>query len=107
MKSELKNGILGLTLPGDLLSTTVDTLRTEIRHQLAEPPPPADAPHTICLDLRASRLIDSAGVNLLVGMIRTCQAKALKLKVLVASRTVHRTLLFTRLDRHLELVLVE
>lgn len=102
MKHQLLQGTLSVEVPTDLLSTTIEPIREGLRSLLELPEITTAAPRTLCLDLRRCKLMDSAGVNLLVGLIRNCQMRGLKLAVRIVSQPVYRILLFTRLDRHLE-----
>jgi len=49
-------------------------------------------------------MIDSVGLNFVVTILKAVQANKGKLEVVYANPNVHRTLLFTRLDKHATLV---
>jgi len=105
MKSEFHtpNRTLRLTIPGDLLSTNVDSLRAEILY-LIDSETSANAWQFLELDLKAARMVDSAGLNLIVALIRIAEQRSRRIRVLIESPKIHRTFLFTRLDRHVDLV---
>jgi len=97
---ELKT--LHVTIPGDILSTNAEALRRDIMAALN------DSTQTTLsvleLDLRAARMVDSAGLNLIVSLVRAASQRSCRTRALVENANVHRTFLFTRLDRYLELV---
>lgn len=107
MTHTIADDTLTVQIPGDVLSTTVEAVRQEVSTLLALPTVKLGCVTRLELDLCRTRMIDSAGVNLLVGLVRACQAANLKLGLIVSSRVVHRTLLFTRLDRHVHIKTVE
>jgi len=94
---------LRLEFPGDVLSTNVDSLRTELMAAIESfpTPPPWEV---LELDLRSAQMIDSAGLNLIVGIIRVIDQRSRKTRALISNPNIQRTFLFTRLDRHLEMV---
>lgn len=96
--------LLIVRVPGDLVSTGAQSLRREI--DLLLPPAGGAAPpwHTLRLDLSKAKMIDSVGLNLIVGLFKRLQARGLKLQIAYADPNVFRTLTFTRLDQHIELV---
>jgi anti-anti-sigma factor len=51
-----------------------------------------------------AKMIDSVGLNFVVTILKAVQANKGKLEVVYANPNVHRTLLFTRLDKHATLV---
>jgi anti-sigma B factor antagonist len=94
-----------LNVPGDLISTTAEALR----RQLAGVLEPSAAPRTwnlFTLDLSAAKMVDSVGLNLVVTILKNVRKAGARMKILYSSPNVQRTFLFTRLDRHLELVKV-
>ena len=88
---------------GDLNSTMVREFRTEIDHALAVPPGGA-AWQTITLDLQSAKMVDSMGLNLVVKIFKCAQPAGTRVRLVYSDPNVHRTLIFTRLDQHLELV---
>lgn len=85
--------------PGDLLSTTVDQFSAHVQAALAH----AGDAHLLELDLRAARMIDSVGLNLLVTLIKQAQARGGRVRLRIAHPNVRRILAFTRIDQHAEI----
>ncbi len=94
-----------LVIPGDVLSTNVDQLRQAIATAVANGVP-GQKWETLEFDLRTAKMIDSAGLNLLVSIVRQIEPTGRKLRALIMNPNIHRTLLFTRLDKHMELKLL-
>ncbi len=94
--------VFRLELPGDVLSTNVRELRPLIFAELDRLP--AGGPATLELALPGAKMVDSAGLNLIVSAMRAAGAKGARMRVVVTNKNVHRTFVFTRLDQHLELV---
>jgi anti-anti-sigma factor len=99
---------LKIEVAGDLLSTNYDLVNGEIQALLARDDI-RDNPWTVLfLDLSAARLIDSMGLNILVSLVKKVQAPPRngRVKTRITSPTIHRTLLFTRLEKYMEVELV-
>ncbi len=97
---------LSIQIPGDIMSTNVEALRKEIIALI--PAPTAEKKWaTLELDLINTKMIDSAGLNLIVSLVKMLSGQNCKLRALLASQNIRRAFLFTRLDRHLEIVMVE
>jgi len=96
---------LTLVFTGDVLSTNVGTLRQEIFTLLESQEVKRIPWQTLDLDLTASRLIDSMGLNLLVSVIKLARNRSAKVVGRIASPNVQRALLFTRLNTQMELVM--
>ena len=103
-KPEPHNGLLTFVVPGDLISTTAEPLREEITALLEDTAKPATAWHTFRLDLTHAKMVDSVGLNFIVTILKSVQKHGAKMQVVYGNQNVQRTLLFTRLDKHLELV---
>ena len=89
-------------VPGDILSTTVQSLRPSWTERMASLPAGADA--VLELRLEQTRMIDSAGLNLLVFAIRTMRDRGGRLRLVGVNENVRRTLIFTRLHQQVELL---
>ena len=85
---------LRVTFDGDLLSTNIDALRTEILAVLAQYP----STQTIVADLTHSRLVDSKGVNLLIALYRETQNRKFEFRVENPSPDVRRLLGLLKLN---------
>ena len=93
---------LKLVLPGDILSTEIETLRPAIFGILESTP--AENWEVLVFDLSATTMVDSAGLNLLISVIRSVQPRGVKLRAIITNNNIFRTFKFTRLDRHIEMV---
>ena len=90
---------LSYTARGDILSTNCETLREEFMSMVRQAP----AGSAVSFDLRVTRLIDSAGLNLLVSAIKAAQNRNVRVRIHVAHANVARILTFTRLNQHAEI----
>ena len=99
-----QTGNLVVTLDGDLVSTTAEPLRQEINQLLDTPAGQPVAWRIFRLDLSQAKMVDSVGLNFIVTILKSVQKQGGKMQVVYANQSVHRTFLFTRLDKHLELV---
>ncbi|MFO1475275.1 MAG: STAS domain-containing protein [Verrucomicrobiota bacterium] len=99
-----ENAVLTLTVPGDLVSTTAPAVREAARPLLEPGAGAAAAWRLVRLDLAAASMVDSVGLNLIVTLFKAAQRSGAKMQLLYKDPNVHRTLLFTRLDKHLELL---
>ena len=108
MTNGLENELTTFTIrvPGDLLSTTVEAVRGEFAGLLAGSAGQPGAKQKINLDLTAANAVDSVGLNLIVTLLKAVQKNGGQMRVTCRNPNVHRVLLFTRLDQHLELVKV-
>ncbi|MDX2186338.1 MAG: STAS domain-containing protein [Opitutaceae bacterium] len=103
MKTQLLNNRMVVTFDGDVLSTSVDSLREQFSKLLEGNP----AWTQLELDLTAAKMMDSAGLNLITSVIKSVKARGVQVSARIASKTVHRIFLFTRLDKHVELTVEE
>lgn len=58
------------------------------------------------LDLTAANMIDSAGLNLLVALVRLMEERRGSVNAKISSVNIQRTFSFTRLDKHLTVKMV-
>jgi len=61
---------------------------------------------TFKVDLTSAKMIDSVGLNLVVTWLKRTQKLGAKMQVAYSNANVLRTFIFTRLDKHIELVKV-
>ena len=104
MKTNLNNNTLTVTINGDLISTTAERLRTEINALFEAPPANPPAWQLLRLDLASAKMVDSVGLNFIVTILKAVQKQGAKMQIIYTNQNVHRTFLFTRLDKHVELV---
>lgn len=107
MKHQLTGSTLTFTLEGDILSTTISPLRAEALRLLESPTVQNGSWNVLELVLPTAKMVDSAGLNFLVSLIKAAKNRGANVRAVVSSRTVHRTFVFTRLDKQVELVLRE
>ena len=93
-----------VTLEGDLLSTNVELARQEMFGLLESPAIREAQWDVLRLDLRAAKMIDSAGLNLIVALIKHVRTRGGRVISNISSPSIQRTFVFTRLDKQLELV---
>ncbi len=100
--------VLRIGVDGDLLSTNFDRLNGDLQAVLNEEAVQAAAWSTLVLDLTTAKLIDSMGLNILVSLVKRVGAPPRngRVKTRIASPTIHRTLLFTRLEKYMEVEMV-
>lgn len=106
MKTNLdpQSGILTVTLNGDLVSTAADQVRGQMNDLLDAPANPDTAWTLFRLDLVSAKMVDSVGLNFIVSILKGVQQRGAKMQIIYANPNVHRTFLFTRLDKHIELL---
>jgi anti-anti-sigma factor len=96
--------ILTVTVPGDLLSTTVEGIRQDFSAVLEEPAVKRVQVKLVEFDLSEAKMMDSAGLNLLVSFVKLGRGLGFKVRVLVTSPTLLRVLQFTRIDKLVDIV---
>ncbi len=106
MRYEVVNATLYLRFDGDILSTNVERLREGLV-PLLQNTQTTETWGRLEFDLTATKMVDSAGLNLLTGVIKTARTRGWPLRARMTSKTVHRIFLFTRLDKYVELVVQE
>jgi ABC-type transporter Mla MlaB component len=97
---------LSLTIPGDILSSSANRLWADLSALLESEPVRDGGWDVLKLDLSAAKMVDSAGLNLLVALLRAPAVQGKKVQATVSNLNVHRTFVFTRLDQKLELIKV-
>jgi len=95
---------LTLVFAGDILSTNADTLRQEAV-EIIESPAVEGAWHTLSLDMRSAKMVDSVGLNLIVSLIKLAKTRNAKVVGHIANPSVQRALTFTRLNTQMDLVM--
>jgi anti-anti-sigma factor len=97
---------LELTIPGDVLSTSADQLRSEILALFETEAAKSSRWTTLVLDLTAAKMVDSVGLNLLVSLYKEAKKRDATCRALIKSQNIQRTFAFTRLDAHIDVVMV-
>jgi anti-anti-sigma factor len=94
---------LHIVFHGDLVSTVVREFRADLQNALIVPP--GTAPwQTITFDLKAAKMVDSMGLNLIVKFYKGAQQAGARMRLIYTDPDVHRTLIFTRMNQFIELV---
>jgi anti-anti-sigma factor len=96
---------ISFRFPGDILSTTAEDLRGELDQVLRTPAALAGAFQYFEADLRAARMVDSVGLNLLVWLWRVVTARGGRLRLRITSPEIERTFRFTRLTERADVEL--
>jgi len=96
---------LQVTIPGDVLSTNADQLRTEIHALFETESVKSSRWTTLVLDLTAAKMVDSVGLNLLVSLYKEAKKRSAKCSAMIKSPNIQRTFAFTRLDAHIEVTM--
>lgn len=107
MTYKLQGTCLQVVFDGDVLSTNVARNRDEVTAMFSNREVEGPGWDTLILDLQRARMVDSAGLNLIVSLIKKVQPRKPAIEAHVSDRTLHRLLQFTRLDRYLKVVLHE
>lgn len=98
---------LHLTIPGDVLSTNAKQIRAEILSLLETTSVKTAGWTTLILDLSAAKVIDSVGLNLIVGLYKEAKKRGAKTHALISSTNIQRTFAFTRLDAHIQVLMAK
>ena len=99
-----KTKTLLFALPGDLTSSNVAIYKGEFAELLKDNESTPRSWDVFRLDVAGAAMIDSMGLNFVVGIFRQIDRLGVKMQVAYRDSNVYRTLLFTRLDKHVELV---
>jgi anti-anti-sigma factor len=97
--------VLTLRLPGDL--TSANSVSAQAIAELVQSARDEDRPwRDVKFDLTQARMVDSAGLNLIVSALKAAQRGGGKLQLAYTDPNIQRTLRFTGLDKRLDLLRV-
>jgi len=96
---------LEVTIPGDVLSTNAEQIRTEIFALFELEAVKAAGWENLKLDLTAAKMVDSVGLNLIVSLYKEAHKRRAKTIAVISNPNIQRTFLFTRLDKHLQVIM--
>jgi anti-anti-sigma factor len=96
-----------LKVAGDLLSTNARMVREEFEALAKSTEWSRKDVKTFRLDISKAKMVDSVGLNFVVFLIKQAGKRGLAMQVAYSTPNIHRTFVFTRLDRHLDLVKVD
>ncbi|MGC3961412.1 MAG: STAS domain-containing protein [Verrucomicrobiota bacterium] len=77
-------------VPGNLTSTSIEALRQKVNFLLDCPADQALPWQTLQLDLSAARMVDSAGLNLIVAIFKAVKHQGRRMQILYSDNNVHR-----------------
>ena len=103
-QAEGETNTFTVSLDGNILSTNVQEVRGQLTQALNDPRSAAGTLEVFELDLTRAQMIDSVGLNLIVWLLKAVRGRGTRLRLLIASVHVERTLQFTRLDQQAEVV---
>ncbi|HEX7654734.1 MAG TPA: STAS domain-containing protein [Verrucomicrobiae bacterium] len=95
---------LTVQIPADLVSTNAGELRDCLKEVLQTEEGRTVPWQTLRLEMFQAKMVDSVGLNLIVTILRATQKLQVRMQLAYQNPNVLRTLQFTRLDRHLDLV---
>jgi anti-anti-sigma factor len=93
MKTSFHASALCLEFEGDLLSTNIASLRTEILGILEAHP----TAQSLVADIRAANKVDSQGLNLLVALLREAERRGIGFRVENANADIRRLITLLKL----------
>jgi len=93
---------LTLKYEQDILSTNVESLRQKSLHALEDYP--LSGVKYLQLDFGDIKLIDSAGLNYVVFLMKHAKEEGAIVRARVVNTNLKRTFQFTRLNQHMEIV---
>ena len=102
-KLDLENRLLTFRVDGDLLSTTVAAVRGDIDACLDISLGDSQW-DTFRLDLTAARMVNAAGLNLVVWLFKHVQERGSSMQVAYSSTNVLRTFAAVHADKYVEMV---
>lgn len=95
------NASISCVAPGEITSTNESAFRAQIDQLIAAAPA---GWRVLMIDLQATRMIDSKGLNLLVSVVKRLRAENRGVQLVGPQPAVRRIIAFTRLDRHAAVV---
>ena len=99
-----ESSVATIRVSGDLTSTTVGPVRLETDKLLMPDSVIAQGWTILRLDLTTAKMIDSVGLNLLVSILKRVQKRGASMQIVCPDPNIERTLAFTRLDQHIQLL---
>lgn len=98
---------LKVDIPGDILSTNAEQIRTEILALFESPMVKPSGFSKLILNLVVANMVDSVGLNVLVGLYKEAKKRGAQTSALISSPNIQRTFAFTRLDAHIQVVMTK
>jgi len=97
VKGKAKNAPNILQPPGDLVASTIEIFRKDVRSVLR------NSPRSLVLDLSHVRMVDSVGLGVLIAAHNALRKKGVKLAVANVSKEILDLFMAMQLDRHFEI----
>lgn len=104
---EVQKAVLAIHVPGDFTIASVLECRLIVETAMAVPPGDSAPWQIVSLNLAAAKIVDSRGLDLIVTIHKTAQHLGARMQIVYSNVKVHRTLIFTRLDRIVTLIQVD
>lgn len=98
---------LKVAFPPRVLSTNVERLRTEMEEFLRSVDAKINKWKHLELDFKKTEFIDSIGLNFVFELVKTAEADGVDIVAWVVSRSVRLTFYTVRLDKRMDIRLVE
>lgn len=95
---------LAFAVSGDLTSANADVILKELSGMIEAKSSDQIAWKIFLLDLSRAKMVDSAGLNVIVAILKRVQKLGATMQILYANQNVYRILVFTRLDQHITLI---
>lgn len=97
VSSDLKkdNQLLVLKVKGDILSTNAKERAEEIGNLIVK----HKEVSAVKLDINAAKMVDSVGLNMLLGIIKTVRENEAELVIHISSASINRVFLMSRFDK--------
>lgn len=96
---------LHLAIRSDLRSSHADSAKKEIETLLESAPVKSSVWTTLSLDLSSAKMVDSVGLNIIVHLYKEAKKVNAKTVVMISEKNIQRTVLFTRLDAHVQVIM--
>ena len=96
--------MLQILVPGNLISTNADQFRASAGSAIAAQSAGKRDWPGIEIDLTAAKMVDSAGLNAIISLIRRLNKEGKRVLIHVRDQHVYRVCMFTRLDSLAEII---
>jgi anti-anti-sigma regulatory factor len=97
-------GMLQILVPGNLISTNADQFRSSACSAIDAQSGVNRDWSGIEIDLTAAKMVDSAGLNAIISLIRRLNNDGKRVVIHVRDQHVYRVCMFTRLDGLAEII---
>ena len=105
--SDEHEALLTIVFPARFVSTNTDQLREKLAEFFTSPEAKINQWKRLELDFRATEFIDSIGLNLVFDLVKGAEEREAEIVAWVVSRAVRLILYTVRLDKKMDIRLVE